>query len=133
MNKLVILIFSLSFALHVMASDPSREQPVQHVKIADVTSMSDAKNIFIEKTSEIKSKNKLDPLELQQIHIITYSLEKSVAYFAENLKGERQDLAKEIAVLVEDIHISSENSRQKKTETSLNKYFILAEKFIAGF
>ena len=133
MTKLVILIFSLACALHVMASDESKEEPVQHLKIADVTSMKDAKKIFIEKTSEIKSEEKLDQLELQQIHIITYSLEKSVAYFVENLKGERQELAKEIAVVVEDIHISSENSRQKETETHLNKYFNLAEKFISGF
>ncbi len=133
MKKLVILIFSLAFAMHVMASDDSKEEPIQHLKIADVASMKDAKKIFIETTSEIKSKKKLDQLELQQIHIITYSLEKSVAYFAENLKGERQELAKEIAVVVEDIHISSENNRQEETETYLNKYFNLADKFISGF
>jgi hypothetical protein len=133
MSKLVILILSLVFAVQVMASDESKEEPVQHLKVADVTSMNDAKNIFIDKTSEIKSKKKLDQEELQQIHIITYSLEKSVAYFVENLKGERQELAKEIAVVVEDIHISSENNRQEKTKTLLNKYFDLAEKFISGF
>jgi flagellar biosynthesis component FlhA len=133
MKKLVLIIFSLAFALQVMASDESKEEPVQHLKIADVTSMKDAEKIFIEKTSEIKSKKKLDQVELQQIHIITYSLEKSVAYFVENLKGERQELAKEIAVIVEDIHISSENSRKEMTETHLNKYFDLAEKFISGF
>ncbi len=129
----MILLFSLAFALPVMASDKSKDQPVQHLKIADVTSMEDAKRIFIEKTSEIESKKRLDQHELQQIHIITYSLEKSVAYFVENLKGERQELAREIAVVVEDIHLSSENNRQKKTETHLNKYFSLAEKFISGF
>ena len=133
MKRIVLLIFSLAFALHVLASDESKEEPVQHLKIADVTSMIDAKEIFIEKTFEIKSKKKLDQLELQQIHRITYSLEKSVDYFVENLKGERQELAKEIAVVVEDIHISSENSRQIKTETHLDKYFNLAEKFISGF
>ncbi len=133
MSKLVILILSFAFALQVMASDESKEEPVQHLKIAEVTSAQDAKNIFIDKTSEIKSKKKLDQLELQQIHIITYSLEKSIAYFVENLTGERQELAKEIAVVVEDIHISSENNRQEKTKALLNKYFDLAEKFISGF
>ena len=133
MNKLVMIIFSLAFAMHVMASNESKEEPVQHLKIPDVTSMKDAKKIFIETTSEIKSKKNLDQLELQQIHIITYSLEKSVAYFVENLKGERQELANEIAVVVEDIHISSENNRQKEAETYLNEYFNLAEKFISGF
>ena len=133
MSKLVILILSFAFALQVMASDESKEEPVQHLKIAEVTSAQDAKNIFIDKTSEIKSKKKLDQLELQQIHIITYSLEKSVAYFFENLTGERQELVKEIAVVVEDIHISSENNRQEKTKALLNKYFDMAEKFISGF
>ena len=133
MKKLLLLIFCLTFSFHVMASDASKEKPVQHLKIADVTSMKDAKKIFIEKTFEIKSKKKLDQIELQQIHTITYSLEKSTAYFVENLKGDRQELAKEIAVVVEDIHISSENSRQLKTETLLNKYFTMAEKFISGF
>ncbi len=133
MSKLVILMFSLAFASQVIASDESKEEPVQHLKIADVTSMNDAKRIFIKKTSEMKSKRKLDKRELQQIHIITYSLEKSVAYFVENLEGERQELAKEIAIVVEDIHLSSENSRQRQTETHLNKYFTLAEKFISGF
>ena len=128
-----MIIFSLAFAMHVMASNESKEEPVQHLKIPDVTSMKDAKKIFIETTSEIKSKKNLDQLELQQIHIITYSLEKSVAYFVENLKGERQELANEIAVVVEDIHISSENNRQKEAETYLNKYFNMAEKFISGF
>ena len=133
MKKLVLIIFSLAFALQVMSIDESKEEAVQHLKIADVISMKDAKKIFIEKTSEIKSKKKLDQVELQQIHIITYSLEKSVAYFVENLKGERQELAKKIAIVVEDIHISSENSRQEMTESHLNKYFDLAEKFISGF
>ena len=99
MKKLVLIIFSLDFALQVMASDESKEEPVQHLKIADVTSMKYAKKIYIENTSESKSKKKLDQVELQQIHIITYSLEKSVAYFVENLKGERQELAKKLPLL----------------------------------
>jgi len=132
MKKLILLFFALAFALPVLATEESKE-PVQHLKITDVTSMEDAEKIFIEKTSEIKSKKKLDVTELQQIHIITYSLEKSVAYFAENLKGERQELAREIAVVVEDIHISSENNHQEKTKKLLSKYLKLSEKLISGF
>jgi flagellar biosynthesis component FlhA len=133
MKNFLLLFFALTFALQVLASDESEEKPVQHLKVADVGSMEDARRIFIEKTSEIKSKKKLDPVELEQIHIITYSLEKSVAYFAENLEGHRQELAKEIAVVVEDIHLDSENKRQEKIRNHLNRYFDLAERFIAGF
>lgn len=133
MKKLFLLLFAFVFASHVLAGGDSEEKPIQHLILADVASMEDAKQIFIEKTSEIKSKKKLDELELQQIHVITYSLEKSVAYFAQNLKGDRQDLAKEIAIVVEDIHLDSENNHQDKTKEHLNKYFDLAEKFISGF
>ena len=61
------------------------------------------------------------------------ALEKSVSYFVKNLIGERQSFAKEIAVVVEDIHISSENNLPKKTKVHLNKYFNLADKFISVF
>ena len=130
MKKLVLLLLALAFASPVLASGVSEEEPIQHLKIADVTSMEDAKKIFIDKTSEIKTYKKLDAAKLHQLHIITYSLEKSVAYFAENMKKENRKLAQEIAVVVEDIHIDSENNREEKTRQHLTKYFTLAEKFI---
>ena len=92
--------------------------------------MAEAKKIFLEKTFEISSKQKLDEAELQQIHIVTYTLEKSVEYFAENLTDEKQELVKEIAVVVENIHLNSENNRKKDTQQQLIKYFELANKFI---
>ena len=67
---------------------------------------------------------------MQQIHIVTYTLEKSVEYFAENLTDEKQELVKEIAVVVENIHLNSENNRKKDTQQQLIKYFELANKFI---
>lgn len=133
MKALLLSLFALVMTNPVLSSEDSDEKPVQHIKASDVTSMQDAKNIFIEKTLEIKSKQKLDAAELHQIHFITYTLEKSVAYFSENLTGERQELAKEIAVVVEDIHINSENNRREKTKQHLVKYFQLAENFIAVF
>jgi len=131
MKKLVLFLFALAFVSPVLASDAAKEEPIQHLKIADVTSMEDAKRIFIDKTSEIKTYKKLDAEKLHQLHIITYSLEKSVAYFAKNLKKENRTLAKEIAVVVEDIHIDSENNREEKTRQHLTKYFKLAEEFIS--
>ena len=111
----------------------TKKAPVQHLKVAEVTSMEDAEKIFVEKTAEIRSKAKLDVPELQEIHVATYTLEKSVAYFAENLTGARQELAKEIAVVVEDIHINSENNRKETTQQHLARYFELADKLISGF
>lgn len=130
MEKLLVLFLAFAFVLPVSASDESKEKPVEHLKILDVTSMEEAKNIFIEKTSEIESKEKLTPSELQEIHFITYSLEKSVAYFAENLEGKKQVLAKEMTVVVEEIHLSSEKNQQEKTQEHLKKYFDLADEFM---
>jgi len=132
MKKIVLLLFTFIIALPVLAKDDSKEEPIQHYKIADVTSMEEAKSIFIRNTSEIKSKKKLNPLELEQIHVITYSLEKSIAYFVENLTGDGQFIAKEIALSVESIHVDSENNRPKKTREHLNNYFNLADKFLSG-
>jgi len=130
MKKLLLIMCVLAFPLSALASETSNKEPVQHLKIADVTSMEEAKSIFNEKTAEIKSKKKLDQTELQQIHVITYSLEKSVAYFAENLKdASAKQLAQDIAVVVEDIHITSENNQQKSAMEHLNKYFGLADQF----
>ncbi len=133
MKQLALLVFSMLLSLSVLAADESKEKPTQHLKIADVNSMEEAKEIFIDKTVEIRNKKTLNLEEVSQIHIITYTLEKSVAYFAENLKGEKQKLAKEIAVVVEDIHIASESNRLEKLKKHLNEYFDLVDKFIFCF
>ena len=133
MKQLALLVFSMLLSLSVLAADESKEKPTQHLKIADVNSMEEAKEIFIDKTAEIRSKKTLNLEEASQIHIITYTLEKSVAYFAENLKGEKQKLAKEIAVVVENIHIASESNRLEKLKKHLNEYFDLVDKFIFCF
>jgi len=119
-----LLISSLSFASGVH----DEEKPIQHFKAADVTSLQEAKNIFFETTDSIKQKKLLDENELHEIHIITYTLEKSVAYLSVHLTDKGKTLAQDIAVVVEDIHINSENNRQEKTREQLNKYFLLVEK-----
>lgn len=120
-------------SLPVLAADESKEKPTQHLKIADVNSMEEAKELFIDKTAEIRKKKTLNLEEASQIHIITYTLEKSVAYFAENLEGEKQKLAKKIAVVVEDIHIASEGNRLGNLKKHLNEYFDLVDQFIFCF
>ena len=70
--------------------------------------------------------------ELLEIHMITYSLEKAVAFFAENLSGARQVTAQEMAVVVEEVHLSSENNRKGETKAALDQYFALFESFTKG-
>ena len=121
------------FSLPVLSADESKEKPTQHLQIADVNSMEEAKVIFLDKTVEIRNKKPLNLEAASQIHIITYTLEKSVAYFAENLEGEKQDQAKQIAVVVEDIHLASESNRLDDLQKHLDKYFDLADKFLFCF
>lgn len=109
------------------------EKPVQHLKVADITSYQEAKRVFTETTSQIKSKTKLNAEELHQIHMITYSLEKAIAYFGGNMKGEQQAAANKIAQVVELVHIGSENNRTEETKIYLEEYFQLAEKFALNF
>ena len=92
--------------------------------------MEAAKEIFLRKTLEIRDKKSIGLKEASEIHIITYTLEKSVAYFAKNLTGEKQSLAKKMAVVVEDIHINSESNRLAKLQKNIKDYFDLADEFI---
>jgi hypothetical protein len=133
MKQFVLFVFTMLFSLSVLAADESKEKPTQHIQIEDVNSMEEAKAIFIDKTAEIRSKKTLNLEAASQIHIITYTLEKSVAYFAENLEGEKQEMAKQIAVVVEDIHIASESNRLEELQKHLDKYFDLVDKFLFCF
>ncbi|MGB5252021.1 MAG: DUF6746 family protein [Sedimenticolaceae bacterium] len=133
MKQLALLVFTMLFSLSALAVDESREKPTQHLQVADVQSMEEAKAIFIDKTAEIRAKQPLNLENASQIHIITYTLEKSVAYFAENLQGEKQEIAKKMAVVVEDIHITSESNRLENLKEHLNKYFGLVDEFLFCF
>jgi len=133
MKQFVLFVFTMLFSVAVLAVDESKEKPTQHLQIADVKSMEEAKAIFIDKTAEIRNKKPLNLEAASQIHIITYTLEKSVAYFAENLEGEKQELAKQIAVVVEDIHLSSESNRLGELQKHLDKYFDLVNEFLFCF
>jgi len=133
MKQFVLLVFTMLFSLSALAADESNEKPTQHLQVADVQSMEEAKAIFIDKTAEIRAKTPLNLENASQIHIVTYTLEKSVGYFAENLSGEKQEQAKEIAVVVEDIHIASESNRLEALKEHLNNYFALVDEFLFCF
>ena len=133
MKQIALIVFTMLFSLPVLSADESKEKPTQHLQIADVNSMAEAKEIFIDKTVEIRNKKTLNLEAASQIHIITYTLEKSVAYFAGHLTGEKQEIAKQIAVVVEDIHIASESNRLDDLQKHLDEYFDLVDKFIFCF
>lgn len=133
MKILISLVFVMWLPFSVMALDNTKEKPTQHLNVADVTTMKEAKEIFLGKTYEIMVKKDISLKEATEIHIITYTLEKSVAYFADNLKGEKQSLAKEMAVVVENIHLTSESNRLDELHTHLKEYLNLVDKFLFSF
>jgi len=126
---LMALLIVLVAGLHTVSA--ASDKSVQHIELADIDSFDEAKQVFSETTSQLQEKAKLDAVELQNIHIITYSLEKAVAYFVENMQGEQQIAATKMAELVELIHIGSENNRPVKVD--LEAYFKLAETFSVQF
>jgi hypothetical protein len=108
------------------------EKPIQHLKLEDIATESSAVEVMQSTTEQLRAKTNLDALELHEIHMITYSLEKAVAFFAENLSGARQVTAQEMAVTVEEVHLSSENNRKDATKAALDQYFALFESFTKG-
>lgn len=132
MKKLVPFVLSailISFSTLFTAAVFAAEKPVQHLKLEDITSYDEAKKVFFETTSQIKSKTKLDAAELHEIHMITYSLEKAIAYFVENMEAEQKVSAEKIAMVVELVHLGSENNRTEETKVYLEDYFSRAELF----
>ena len=105
------------------------EEPIQHLDLPDITSRDRAIAVMDSTTAELKSKNELNDEALHDIHYITYSLEKAVGYFAENSSGEQQAEAREMAEVVEEVHINSENNRAEETEEALETYYELQEEF----
>ena len=113
-------------------SNEQDEKPIQHLKLEDIATESSAVEVMKSTTEQLRAKTNLDALELHEIHMITYSSEKAVAFFAENLSGARQVTAQEMAVVVEEVHLSSENNRKEDTKVALNQYFALFESFTKG-
>ncbi|WP_394129363.1 DUF6746 family protein [Shewanella maritima] len=138
MKRLItaLLVIGLPVALmstQIHASNMAEEKPTQHLKVAEVTSMEQAKKVFLMKTAEMMSKQQIDQKAAADIHIITYTLEQSVAYFTENLTGEKQALATQMAEVVERIHLTSETSRTDQLKTHLGEYYQLVDQFLFSF
>ncbi len=109
------------------------DKPVQHLQLPDVTSLDEAKKVFLETTSILEGKRKLDAKELNEIHMTTYSLEKAIAYFAENTNGDQQVEAEKMAEVVELIHLASETDRADEVGVYLEDYSKRASAFIEKF
>ena len=107
-------------------------KPVQHLKLAKLKSKDEAVKVFNETTAQIKSKSKLDATELHEIHMITYSLEKAITYFADNFTGEQQEVAKKLAVIIEEVHLASESNKSDECKKHLDEYFALATPFASN-
>ena len=116
-------------AVSLLAYVDASEKPIQHLDLPDVSSIEEANRVFAETTTQLKQKTQLDSAELQEVHIITYSLERAITYFAQNLVGEKQLDAEKMAELVEQVHLESENNRATTTADYLKEYFSLAERF----
>jgi len=125
-------IFAITLTSFFSAPAFATKGAVQHINLPDITSYEESKAVFNQTTAELQEKNKLDETELHEIHMITYSLEKAIAYFSVNLKDDQQVSAKEIATLVELVHVSAENYRAAETEVYLQKYFELANAYSEG-
>lgn len=125
---LVTGLMSLTAAVAAQL-DPDPEKPVQHRVVPDVTTLEEATTVFVDTTAQLQAKTSLDAEELHEIHMITYSLEKALAYFVEHSDGAMKATAEEMAIVVERVHLGSENNRVDETKTSLDEYFQLAEAF----
>ena len=132
MKKLTLTLIACLLSFNASLATEVAEKPVKHLIVENMHSFSEAKKVFLEMTSSLEAKEVLDKDELHQIHMITYSLEKSVAFYAENLNGDAQKLAEDIAVVVEEIHLASENTQQGSTREFLSNYFELSQDFIAS-
>ena len=126
---ILLSISSLSFNAQVLAE----EKAVQHKVVADITEVDTAKSVFNSTTAELKTKQELNAAELHEIHMITYSLEKAVAYFVDTKQGQAQTDAEQRAGVVELVHSASENNRSTETRVYLDEYFKLADAFSAAW
>jgi hypothetical protein len=105
------------------------DAPIQHLQLEEITSAEEAATVFAKEVAFIQDQKELTPGAMHAIHMSTYSLEKAVAYYAENLEDVQQELAGEIAAVVEEIHLASENNRAEETEKHVRKLASLVEDF----
>ena len=113
-------------------ADVSHEQkPVQHLQLPDIATQSKAWDVLQKTNEQLRTRQQLDTGELNEIHMITYSLEKAIAYFATESEPTLAKQAQAMAIVVEDLHLHSENNRKEASQAALNRYFKLYEPFLS--
>lgn len=127
MKRVTVLFILVLIALPSYSTKELPEKPVQHIKLAEITTLNEAEKVFLKKTAELKEIKEFNQSNLEKIHVITYSLEKSMAYYVKNLNGEHKATAEYLADRIELIHIHSENNRPKETQEFLKQYFRMAQ------
>ena len=124
--KILLIAF---IALIISFQAYSTEKSIKHKVVPDIVSMDEAKAVFAKTTSQLQGLTILDEAELHDVHMITYSLEKAVAYFVDNMIGGDTEMAAKMAELVELVHIASENNNAVETKNHLADYFEIAGDF----
>ena len=107
------------------------QKPVQHLQLPDITTQAEAWDVLQATSQQLRNRQKLDASELNDIHMITYSLEKAIAYFATQSEPTLAKQAQAMAIVVEDLHLHSENNRKEASQAALNRYFKLYEPFLS--
>lgn len=126
----ISLLAALTLVLStVTLADTHAEKSIKHKVVDDIVTFDRALEVFEETTVELHTKTTLDETELNDIHMITYSLEKAVAYFVENSKDEQRVNAEKMAEVVELVHIASENNRKTQAKLYLEAYFQFSSEF----
>jgi hypothetical protein len=111
----------------------NEQKPVQHLQLPDITTQSEAWDVLQATSQELRNRQQLDASELNEIHMITYSLEKAIAYFATQSEPTLAKQAQAMAIVVEDLHLHSENNRKEASQAALNRYFKLYEVVLRDF
>lgn len=106
------------------------QKPVQHLQLPDITTQSKAWDVLHTTRTQLGNYKQMDASELNEIHMITYSLEKAIAYFATESEPTLAKQAQAMAIVVEDLHLHSENNRKEASQAALNRYFKLYEPFL---
>ena len=107
------------------------QKPVQHLQLPDITTQAEAWDVLQATSQQLRNRQQLDASELNDIHMITYSLEKAIAYFATQSEPTLAKQAQAMAIVVEDLHLHSENNRKEASQAALNRYFKLYEPFLS--
>ena len=106
------------------------QKPVQHLQLPDITTQAEAWDVLQATSQQLRNRQQLDASELNDIHMITYSLEKAIAYFATQSEPTLAKQAQAMAIVVEDLHLHSENNRKEASQAALNHYFKAMNPFV---